>query len=486
MKFLHVIIFFLLSGFIIGQHKQTGINKNDTLLNLLLQKHLLGAHITFKGQQKHIKGVKIDDTLYIYINNSPRKVSIRNINIKLQKINDSLIHAGYLFNHLEPDSIRMQNKTLLVFYHYNKTVQAKIDSLVVISDKKFPNNIKKRLNKILKAKTIDIKNLNNIERFINDNTGYKIFERPLINFYHGKKMVVLKVKKENGNLLDGMLGFNYDSEKEKLQLEGHIRSSFYNLFNVGDQLSFIWQKKSKYQQIQFNTKIPYIKGSNFTFNNYFSTIRNDTISLEVQNQTNLNYQIHNQTFGINYIYSFKSINNAPLSNRLTGILYHIKKRNQKTTWKAEFQVQFNINISNVNHHLFYSQLKSKEKVSHNISLSHNLQSYIHNQNKLRIPIYVLNRIFRRIINFGNDFSQIYSIKNNIIYHKNRINFYVIADYIQKRIFEKPSISYANTGIGLHFINKNQILTFEIVKPIQIGYSADYQDVYLNFTQTFRF
>ena len=469
-----------------AQQTQSNSSGNDTLLNFLLQKHLLGAHVTYNGQQKLVKGVKINDTLYMYINGKPKKTSLTKLNDRLQSLNDSLIHAGYLFNRLELDSIRIQNKTLYVFYHYKKTVQAKIDSLVIISYKKFPNNIRKRLNKILKAKTIDIKNLNNIERSINDNTGYKIFERPLINFYHGKKMVVLKVKKEATNLLDGLLGFNYDSEKEKVRIEGRIKSSFYNLFNTGEQLTFIWQRKNKYQQIQFNVKFPYIKSSNFGLSNYISSIRNDTISFEILNQTGLNYQVNKHTFGINYIYNFKSLNNVATSNRLAGILYHINIKNKKTTWVTELQAQFNINISDLDSNLFYLQLKSKEKIWHNVSLSHNLQSFNANQDKLSVPGYMQNGIFRRIVNLESNYNRILSIKNDIIYRVNQIKFYLIGDYIQTNSFKKQHISYANTGIGLHFTNKTQILTFEIIKPIKVIYLSGFQDVYINIKQSVKF
>ena len=357
---------------------------------------------------------------------------------------------------------------------------------MVLSYKKFPNNIRKRLNKILKTKTIDIKNLNNIERFINDNTGYKIFERPLINFYHGKKMVVLKVKKEASNLLDGMLGFNYDSEKEKLQLEGRIKSSFYNLFNNGELLTFIWQRKDKYQQIQFNTRFPYIKSSNFGLSNYFSSIRNDTISFEILNQTGLNYQVKNQTFGMNYIYNFKSINNTLTSNRLAGISYHIKIKNKKATWMAEFQAQYNINLSNIDQHLFYLQFKSNENIWHNVSHSLNLQSYRTNQDKLSVPTYIQNGIFRKTVNLESNYNRIFSLKNDIIYRVNQIKFYLIGDYIQTNSFNKQNISYANTGLGLHFINKNQILTFEIIKPIKVAYLPDFQGIYINIKQSVKF
>ncbi len=486
MKTFSGFIFFLVFGIMPAQHKQSGLNRNDSLLNLLLQRHLLGAQITLNKKEELIKGEPINDTLYIYIDGKQEKTPLNALNKRLQSLNDSLIHAGYLFNRLEPDSISIQNKTLHVFYHIINTAQAKIDSLVVISDKKFPENIRIKLNKSLKRKPINLKNLNSIEQFINEKTGFKITTQPVINFYHGKKMVVLKIKKETSNLLDGMLGFNYDSEKEKLQLEGRIKSSFYNLLNTGEQLTFVWQRKNKYQQIQFNVKFPYIKSSNFGLDNYFSSIRNDTISFEILNQTGLNYQVKNQTFGINYIYNFKSFNNTLTSNRLAGMSYHMNIKNKNTTWIAEFQAQYNINLSNIDQHLFYFQLKSNEYIWHNVSLSHNLQSFNTNQDKLSVPGYIQNGIFRKVVNLERNYNRILSIKNDIIYHVNQIEFYLIGDYIQTNSFNKQNISYANTGIGLHFINKNQILTFEIVKPIKVDYLPDFQGVYINIKQSLKF
>ena len=486
MKSLLVILFLSLHGIAMAQQTQSNSSGNDTLLNFLLQKHLLGAHITYNGQQKLVKGNKINDTLYIYINDKPKKTSLNKLNDRLQSLNDSLIHAGYLFNRLEPDSIRIQNKTLHVFYHYINTVPAKIDSLVVISDKKFPENIKRKLNKSLKRKPINLKNLNNIKRFINEKTGFKITTQPVINFYHGKKMVVLKVKKEASNLLDGMLGFNYDSEKEKLQLEGRIKSSFYNLFNSGEQLTFIWQRKNKYQQIQFNAKFPYIKSSNLGFENFFSSLRKDTVNFEIFNQTGLNYQIKNQTFGINFIFNFKALHNSSMSNRLAGLIYQNTIVPIKFDWSIYIQAQLNFNISDSKKNILYLQLISNERIWHNIFLSHNIQTYKTNQNELTTPTFIQNGIFRKIVNLENDFYRIISLKNDLIYHANHIKFYLIGDYMQTYSFNKLRKSYVNTGIGINYINKNQILTFEIIKPVQITYLSDYQYIYVNIKQSFKF
>jgi hypothetical protein len=63
---------------------------------------------------------------------------------------------------------------------------------------------------------------------------------------------------------------------------------------------------------------------------------------------------------------------------------------------------------------------------------------------------------------------------------------LIADVIHKKNGEHLTKTYINSGLGLSIIQKNQILTLEIIVPVYSNYISDNQSVYINIKQAIRF
>ncbi len=486
MKKSFVIILLLLHGLIAAQQETSGLSRNDTLINILLKKHLLGAYTDYTSIPKQVKGKKIADTLYIYIDDKQKKIALTDLDKRLQNINDSLIYAGFLFNRLQPDSIRIKQQNLHIYYHILKNNQSKIDSLVIVTNKNFPANIRKNLNKSFARKLINLQNIKLVVNFINNNSGYKLTSQPVINFYKEKKLLVLKLQKSQSNRLDGILGFNYDSEKSKLRLEGTINTKFFNLFNTGEQIYLEWQRKDEKQLIRFNTEFPYIRGCNFIFSNFFSSKRQDTTGFSVTNQSRLAYRLKNQSFGFNFTYQFTAENGSEYNNRLAGIYYQNFFITKTRNWSGGIKVRLDLNISEPDKKLLYTQLYANERVRRHIILSHNIRIYTTNQKNLKTLPELQSGMLRKASSIEDEFTAITSFKNELIYRTNHIDFYLIGDYIRRNTLQNSTKVYINTGAGLNFLQKNQILSIEIVKPVYITYDADLQGIYINIKQSLRF
>ena len=486
MKPFLVIIFISLHGIIMAQHIQPGTKGNDTLYNILLKNHLLGAYITDNKQQMFIKGTTINDTLYIYINKKPKKISLSELNNHLQSINDSLIQSGFLFNRLQPDSIKIRKKDLHIFYHILKNNKSKIDSLIIIPPHNFPKNIRKILNKMVDGKTINSQNTKTISNFVNNETGFKLKSLPAINFYQGQNILVLKLQNMPNNQIDGMIGFNYNSKKSKLQLEGNLKTKFFNLFKAGEQIFLEWQRKDNNQNIQLNTQFPFIKASNFEISNFLSSKRKDTTGFALTNLSRLTYRTKKQSFGINFTYQFTAKEKHDYSDRFGGIYYRKDFDNKPNNWSVSFQTHLDINFDKPDKKIFYTRLRSTEKLQKHIVLTHNFQIYNTNQENITPPANLLNDLFRKATLPEDNFSSTISFKNDIIYRLNHTNFYIIGDYISRNNLNNSTTRYVNTGVGISFLKKNQSLKIEIIKALFNSYSPDFQHVYVNIKQSLRF
>ncbi len=486
MKPFLIILFLSLHIIVSAQHTHSESSDNDTLYNMLLKKHLLGAYIEVNGTQKHIKGKKINDTLYMYINKKYKKVLVSELQNHLQYLNDSLIQTGYLFNRIQPDSIKVKEHHLHIFYQLQKNNLNRIDSLVVIPGRNFPKNIWRNLNKFIAGHTINSQNINTVTNFIDNETGFKLATEPVINFYKGQKVLVIKLQKTPKNSIDGMIGFNYNAEKSKLQLEAHIKTSFFNLINSGEQIYLEWQRQNTVQLLQFNTVFPYVKGSNFVLSNFFSSKRKDTTGFSISNLSRLRYRFKRQSLGVNFTYQFSDEQNHTINNHFIGIYYQKIFKTKKENWIINFQSRFDLKINEPDKKIIYAQIRSTENISKRFVLSHNMQIYNTNDTNTISPTIEQTGMFRKASNIDNNFRKIISFKNEIIYRTKHSDFYLIGDYIDAHNCQKFTTGYVNTGVGMGFYKKNQRLIIEIIKPIQMSYYTDFQDIYINVKQVIRF
>jgi len=428
----------------------------------------------------------LNDTLYLYIAHFPvKKIEINHLEKMLTQTNDSLIRSGYLFNRLVADSLKIDSNHLSLYYQIKNLNRKRIDSIIIISNSTFPGNCIKRLQKKFRHKTIDQNILKRINRFVNQNTHFKSSALPLINFLNARNIVILKPHLERSHMLDGLLGFNYDKQVGKIQLEGHLKTLFYNLFNQNESISFKWQKRLKNQQINFWVDLPYFLGTGFDFKNRILTYQKDTINSDLLLESALTLTSNQQNIGLIFSKEFKQVP-ASYHQTLTGLhyLYNFQNKDSKPQKYIESVVNFDWERKEISD--FYFNLNLKQKLYKKFELTTQSQIY-HNLNPDNSSLQQLKyHLWRKEKIRPEKISTLLSLKNEFAYVYNSTRIYLIIDYIRTTEAKNLMNSYINTGLGVQILNKNQILTFEFILPLNTTYHTDNQSSYINIKETIKF
>ncbi len=428
------------------------------------------------------------DTLHLNITFSDvfiqKTGTFKKIDNYLKYINDSLRQKGYIFNRLVPDSIKIKHQQTFIYYHAELLYKRRVDSIIIAGDLSFPHSILKKINKEFKTKVIQTQTLHKLLARLNDLSSFS-FEEPVINFKNGRNLIVIKARHISQNNIGGFLGFVYDQKQKAIKLEGAIETRLYNLFNANESLQLKWQKKESFQNLDWSINWPFVNGTNTSFFNHFYMNRNDTLSLQIMNKTGINWHLKNHIAGINSTYNFKSISGQK-SQRLTyaGIKYRFNFN--KKHIKRYIGTDIEVDISQIRNILYFGNIRYDIIASESLKYVPVVQIMFNRSNQDLSYEKLHPDIFRKYITENKTYKQIFSFKNDLRYTIKTTSFYIIGDYIYKKTIDNLLYTYVNTGAGLKILNKNQILTFEIIKVLNTSYLTDYQGVYINIKQTWRF
>jgi len=484
------ITFFWFSGIAqINNFKETQEKKSSlTKIEKQHKNNSILKNYYYNLDSLNLNRTKIKDTLYLYIkinrHTKKKKIHFTNLETELKAVNDSLIKSGYLFSKLIPDSISIRKERLNLYMHTNLKVTTKIDEVVISPQKTFPKNISRYINRIFKGKIIDSSNLEKIATIINRTTKATIKKTPQIFFKNHKSVIWIDAPINKPNTADGFISFSYDNEKGQLKLEASANTSLYNLFKQNEQISFKWYQKDDYQLIDWKIYFPYLKGSNFYINNHFFNSRTDTIQTNLINEIALGYRYHNYSFYLSQMYNHIQSENKENTNHI-GLGFEINGR-KNGYFAREIKGTLKIETHNTNKNIYYFTGKYYLPLFKSTLFYTQYSFFFTENNQDNNYINTYPNLFRKTYITINNISKVSSFKNEWFLNQNKTKFYLIGDYINIETSQKQSISYLNIGIGMKILNKNQILTLEIINPINNDYIIDNQGVYINIKQQFRF
>jgi hypothetical protein len=454
----------------------------DSIIEIIKTKHLLNSRI----YSDSLIGIQIKDTLYIYIEKTNEylsaKIPVNKLHTYLNEQNKNLINKGYLFNRLIPHRLIIKNNRIYLYYKADLNRQIKIDS-IVYSPTNFPKNFQKKLLRILQKKTSG--NLNNIIDFIERLTAFEIKNQPEIVFDKDKTYYLFELEKNNKNLLDAAGGFEYLPDLNKISLQANIKAGLYNIFGKGEYIKIQWQKYQDIQNLIINTDFPYIGGTNFSISNSILTGRKDSLTGYFHNQTNLIFQYKQHQLGLNYTID-QIANDTKVINSFTGIGYRFGYTVKKELFEKYIKTNLYLNTKRIDNYVFYLQLKYYLSITKRFIINSNA-GYYYNNNSDKVNFsQQIDQIFRKqnraiIIPY-----KAFGFKNEFIITGKENYLYLIGDLISVTDMQQNTYSYINTGVGIKIINKNQNLTFEIIKPILVSYLTNYQPITINIRQSVKF
>ena len=324
---------------------------------------------------------------YFYINREGSEIQLDPLEIEdyLYNIISIYENNGYPFSEAKLDNIN-RNKADLVIKKGEKYI---IDSLVIYGDTKLTEKQLSQLIRIRKGEIYNQKKLNEIDKKLSAIQYLKQSKKHEFVFHKNTTDIYFYLEKVHNNFIDGLIGFN--SEEDKIKLNGYVNLNLINLLNKGEKLQFNWKtEQEKFQKLENTTTIPNLfnspLGSEFYLNIYrryneFTNTEKE-ISIFHMSRNNLRYEMSYQIK--NSISENSGIENSKIKNIGTGIGFKnqkikidcngfLGKRHTNTTsdylnlklntnYLFHFSERIQSNLNTKNNYLFNDNLQENEMI----------------------------------------------------------------------------------------------------------------------------
>ena len=265
---------------------------------------------------------------YFYINNEGNEIQLDPSEIEdyIYNIISLYENNGYPFSEAKLDNIK-RNKADLVI---NKGEKYTIDSLVIYGDTKLTEKQLFKLIRIRKGEIYNQKKLNEIDKKLSEISYLKQSKKHEFVFHKNTTDIYFYLEKVPNNFIDGLIGFN--SEEDKIKLNGYVNLKLVNLLNKGEKFQFNWKaEQEKFQKLENTTTITNLfnsqLGSEFHLNIYRKynefTNTEKEISIFHLSKNNIKYEMSYQMK--NSISGNSGIENSKIKNIGAGAQFKTHK-----------------------------------------------------------------------------------------------------------------------------------------------------------------
>jgi hypothetical protein len=225
---------------------------------------------------------------------------------------------GNAFSKIKLKKLRIDNKTLYAEIDLTTSKKRKIDKVIIKGYDNFPESFIKNYLNINSKTTFNKKKLMEISKLSKGLDFVSETKPPETLFKKDSTLIYIYLKKIQGSSFDGLVNFN-SQENGKLQFNGYLDLKLKNILNKGEQLNLLWNSfGNEKQEFSISVKTPYIYNSKLSPEFAFSIYKQDSTFLNTNLNTNLKYQIKNNTNLFVSFNSEKSENNTKtISNNIS-------------------------------------------------------------------------------------------------------------------------------------------------------------------------
>ncbi len=204
---------------------------------------------------------------------------------------------GYPFASVRLKQTHEQDHKLYADLWIDKGNLILIDSIAIIGDVAIANQYIQNYINIKKNSLYNEELIRSIPQKISELPFIEILKEPSINFFTGKAIVTLYLKKKNANRFDFIIGVLPNSSliktSGKILITGDIQMNLQNALGSGEQLSLRFEKfQARTTRARARVVYPYVLSTPFGVDAGFNLFVNDSIF------RNLEYDV-----GVQYLYT---------------------------------------------------------------------------------------------------------------------------------------------------------------------------------------
>ncbi len=441
--------------------------------------------------------------------NSYFKIDINDVSTVLNELVDYFENEGNSFVQVSLKNISQSENGLTADLNINKTVNRKIDGVIINGYSNFPKSfVKHYLN--LKTETVfNTEKLKNASDAIQSLNFVSEIKSPEVLFTKDSTTVYLYLQKIKSNRFDGLIGFS-TNENGKLKFNGYLDLLLNNVLNKGEVFSIKWQSNGE-ERKAFDLAIatPYIFNSPVSPKATFNIYKQDSTFINIKASVDVSYTINPQnsitakfqTEKSNNLIEDNSQNNInEFNNVFYGISYTNKKLDPFRPHQNKFY--FNINVLFGSRTLASEIQKTKQQkyeLTANYIWALNQNNSIFIQNKSAIILsedLYSNELYRiggansiRGFNEESIFASTFSILNlEYRYHLANLSYiYSITDFAYvKNEIQKVDAQLYGFGLGYVYSTKSGLIdiSYALGKTSDIPFDFNNSRFHIKLVQFF--
>lgn len=198
---------------------------------------------------------------------------------------------GFPFASARLDSLKIEENNIEASLSVEKGTKVTIDSIKFISEDKLPENYLANYINITKGSLYSEKKIGQIETRFQELSFANLSRRPEVLFGKKNTILVLTVKKEKANNIDGVLGFQ-PQENEDPVFTGDVQLNFKNALGIAEKIALQWKRlQDQTQRIDLEVEIPYIFKTRFGVSGELGIYRLDTSFTNIEQQLGIHYYL---------------------------------------------------------------------------------------------------------------------------------------------------------------------------------------------------
>ena len=213
----------------------------------------------------------------------------------LEEVSRKLDAKGQSFSKVMLNNNLIINDTLYSSLNISSTKERRINKTIVKGYEDFPEKFIKNHLSIKKNKTVfNKKKLEEISNRLNSLSFVKQIKTPETLFKEDSTLVYIYVNKKQNNSFDGLINFT-TRENGSILFNGILDLQLNNILNRGEFFSLNWNAiGDERQELEINTKTPYIFNSKITPSLLFNIYRQDSTFINTKFSGSFDYNLNSK------------------------------------------------------------------------------------------------------------------------------------------------------------------------------------------------
>ena len=216
-----------------------------------------------------------------------------------EEIITSLENTGYPFASIKLDNITIINNEINANLVINKRELIKIDTIILSEFSKIRLAFIEQYLGINIGDAYNESKINEISEQLDRLDICQPYKPSEVKIEDNKASIYLHLKEKKGNLFNGIIGFQPNSNNSKtLQLTGQINLKLTNAFQHGESIGIYWESLgNNSQKLKANFQYPYLLNSPFGIGYSIKLDKRDSSFLNINNRPSLQFALK----GLNYL-----------------------------------------------------------------------------------------------------------------------------------------------------------------------------------------